>query len=89
MFMYTVRDSKSEAYLPPFLAENAAVAIRLLVDAAEGPNSIMGKHPEDFQVFQIGEFDQQSGEVKGIIHTSIGKIIDFMGQNETRELSQS
>lgn len=81
MKMYTLRDSKVETYLPPFLAENNITAKRLLIDSANQDNIIF-KHPEDFQLFQIGEFNKDNGEIKPIPHVSIGLVIDIIPKNE-------
>lgn len=80
MKMYSVRDSKTEAYLSPFLAENVVTAQRMLIDSMQGNNSMLANHPEDFQLFQIGEFDEQTGEVTPEAHSSHGKIIDLKGE---------
>lgn len=79
MKIYTVRDSKVEAYLPPFYAANDAVATRMIKDTADDPNSLFHKHPIDFTVVYIGEFYEQSGEIIPADHKIIGKIIDIMG----------
>lgn len=84
MFIFTVRDSKVEAYLPPFLSTNAGTAIRLLVDAARDQGSMLNMHPEDFQLFAVGKFNESTGQVSSIDHISYGKLIDFM-EERTRE----
>lgn len=79
MKIYTVRDSKVEAYLPPFYAANDAVAIRMITDTANDPNTLFNKHPIDFTVIYIGEFEESTGELFPADHKIIGKIIDIMG----------
>jgi len=82
MKMYTVLDSKVQAYLPPFLAANDLTAQRMLLDGARDPGSLLGMHPEDFLLFMIGEFDEQSGEIHPETHHLLGKITDFMEKPE-------
>lgn len=78
MMVFTIRDSKVEAYLPPFLAANVPTAQRLLQDAVRGGDSMLQMHPEDYQLFHVGMFDEQTGELSSVKHTAHGKIVDFI-----------
>lgn len=60
--VFTVYDSKAEIYLNPFLMKNKAEALRAFIDIANDPTTQIGKHPEDFTLFEIGEFDYDRGE---------------------------
>lgn len=77
MNIYTVRDSKLEAYLAPFFAVNDALAIRMMEDTAADPQTSFSKHPEDFQIFFIGVYDEKAGEIIPASHKSLGKVIDI------------
>lgn len=79
MNMYTVRDSKAAAYLPPFFAVNSATAIRMMQDTANDPSTLFHKHPEDFQIFFIATFNERTGEIIPNTHESLGKVIDLLG----------
>lgn len=79
MNVYTVRDSKVEAYLPPFFAQNHSTAIRMMQDTANDPATLFHKHPEDFQIFFIAKYDEKTGEINSEIHESLGKVIDILG----------
>ncbi len=83
--MYTVRDRKALGYLPPFLAANGITAKRLLIDSARDNGTLLGMHPDDFELYEIGEFDEQSGEVNPDSHEFLGKLSDIMEEaNEAR-----
>ena len=62
--VFAVRDSKIEGFLPPFTAVNPAVASRLLEDSLRGDNP-MSRHPEDYSLYRIGLFDDESGLIEG------------------------
>lgn len=64
--LYVLYDSKSETYTAPTLNPARGQALRSFGDAvnAVGQGSIISDHPEDFTLFEIGEFDIQTGEVK-------------------------
>lgn len=76
--IFVIRDSKVESYLDPFYAVNKTVAIRMVQDAANDENSLLNKHPGDFEVFQVGKFYDTTGKVESTHHVSLGKVIDII-----------
>jgi len=58
--MFTVYDSKAEAYLPPFFMRSTGEAIRSWTQAINDQNSTFSKHPADFTLFMVGEFDDNA-----------------------------
>ena len=62
--MYTVFDSAAGAYLPPFYQPSRGAAVRVFRDTANDENSMIGKHPGDYTLFEIGEYDDQTGRVE-------------------------
>lgn len=60
-----VYDSKSECYGNPFYARATGEAIRSFADEVnrEDGQSAVSAHPEDFTLFEIGEYDAELGEV--------------------------
>lgn len=61
MELYSLKDIKASTFGNPLIFVNRAVAIRSLAEAAQQPDSMLCKHPYDFQLFYIGEFDATSG----------------------------
>ena len=59
--VFSVYDTKAEAYVSPFFFPAVGLAIRGFVDEANNPNSQINKHPTDFALFELGEFDDSSG----------------------------
>lgn len=60
--VYSVRDSKGEAYLPPFLQKTHGEAERSFKDLANNKDTFIAKYPEDYDLYWLGEFDDQSGK---------------------------
>ena len=58
--MFTIFDSKAEVYNKPFYFINETVAIRAAYDLIQAGDSEIAKHPEDFTMFHMGEFDDTS-----------------------------
>jgi uncharacterized protein len=60
--IFTVYDSKTEAYLPPFYAQSKGAALRSFMDAVGDPQHEFAKHAEDYTLFYLGTFDDQSAQ---------------------------
>mgnify|MGYP000615718505 CR=1 FL=1 len=59
--VYTIYDSKAELYCTPFYHRSKGGCLRMFQDMANDRNSQIGQHPEDFTLFEVGEFDDQTG----------------------------
>lgn len=59
--MFGVYDLKACAYLQPFFSINAGSAIRAFSDAANDGKSPIAVHPSDYQLFELGSFDDATG----------------------------
>lgn len=57
-----VRDVKLDAFNRPFCAPTVGAAIRAFGDECLRDGTDMFKHPEDFELYQLGFFDETSGE---------------------------
>ena len=75
--VFTVYDSKVEAYFSPFFCKTRGEAIRSFTDAISDPQHQFAKHLEDYTLFHIGSYDDAKGELKPEIHSSMGKAIEF------------
>lgn len=63
--IYGVFDIKAEAYLPPMFLPTDGLAERHFSDLISNTDSIVGKHPADFDLHILGTFDDQNGELHG------------------------
>lgn len=65
--IYSVRDSKAQAFHKPFLLQNDAVMKRAMKNLATDPESDLCKNSEDYDVYLIGEFDERDGTINAIV----------------------
>lgn len=66
MKIYSVFDAKLATFGRPWFQMRDAAALREFSDAVNdtsNPNNQWHSHPEDFSLFRIGEYDDQSGEI--------------------------
>lgn len=59
--VYTIRDSKSEMFHPPFLQKAKGEAERTFTQLANDPETSIGRFPEDYDLYYLGQFDDNSG----------------------------
>jgi len=59
-----IRDIKSESYSPPVFPRTKGEAIRIFADEVNNHgNSQIAAHPADYQLFNLGTFDEQTAKV--------------------------
>lgn len=84
--MFTVYDSKAEVYDKPFCLLTKGECVRGFMDALNAPNSTLSKYPADFNLFEIGWYDQKTGTVE--MHKSkinLGNGLEFKSrENDQR-----
>lgn len=61
--VYTIRDTKGEVYNTPFFNLTHGEAERNFRGLVNDEKSTVNKYPEDFDLYYIGEFDNQSGKL--------------------------
>lgn len=61
--LFSLFDTKAEAFGVPFFMPQRGMAIRALVDLSKDPQSLVYKHPNDFILYELGEFDDLVGEI--------------------------
>lgn len=60
--LFSVRDLKAGTYGQPFALANRQVAMRTFSTWVLNPESFFSKFPHDFELFEVGSFDQLTGE---------------------------
>lgn len=77
--LFCIRDSQAEAFMRPFCALTDGAAIRTFSDMVNADNkeSLITAHPEDFTLFSLGSFDEQSGAMNVHEPRSLGNGSTF------------
>ena len=60
----SIHDAKAEAWLSPMFFQSNGQAIRSFADAVNNSESGLGKHPEDYTLLELGEFNQRTGALE-------------------------
>lgn len=61
-----IHDVKAEAWMTPMFFQSNGQAVRSFGDAVRDSSSDFGKHPEDYHLYIVGEFNPQTGELVGM-----------------------
>lgn len=63
--IFSTYDRTAEMYSSPFVAPNSGVAIRGFSDAIMNSQqkSDLTQHPDDFDLYELGEFDASTGTI--------------------------
>lgn len=89
--LYSVYDSVAETWGKPFPMKNKGEAIRGFQQACNDSQTQLYLHPEDYTLFEIGEWDEDNGQI--LMHDakiSCGVAIEYINRTQdTRETSLS
>lgn len=61
MVLFSVYDSKAEAFARPFVAATKGVAVRQWIEACNTPEHEFCKFSTDYALFELATFDEQTG----------------------------
>ena len=82
--LFSVYDTKSKLYSHPAFFKTHGEAMRAFMEACKNKESTLGKYPEDFVFFMLGEFDEETGLISQHLEKddfelfkSVARGIDF------------
>lgn len=64
MIIFSVHDSASDSYLPPFCQENLRDAIDGFATVTNDESTKYSKFPADFNLVSLGQFDVRTGIIE-------------------------
>jgi len=77
--VFSIYDSNAEVFLPPFYFQNKGEAIRVFSDTVQDSSTQLCKHPEDFTLFMLGDFDNSNAKYTSLqTPVSLGLALDFV-----------
>lgn len=63
---FSIRDSKGEVFNPPFYKHTHGEAERDFTSLVRDEKSMVSKYPEDFDLYHVGTYDDQTGVFKSL-----------------------
>lgn len=84
--IFAVYDSKSENFSKPIYVQKEGQMVRSFMDIANDKNHPIGQHPEDYFLYQIATWNEDSGEYQNLSpHKSLGKALDYVNNTHVPE----
>lgn len=77
----SVRDRQADAYNRPIFVPTTGLAIRSFSDEINrvSPDNPMNTHPEDYELFLLGEFDDESAIFENLAHPQLlARAVDVL-----------
>lgn len=62
MIMVAIKDRALDAFMRPFFAQTKGQAIRMFNDEVNNNQSPMFAHPDDYDLYYLGMWDDTTGE---------------------------
>lgn len=78
--MFAVFDSKAESYMAPFYFHSLGQAVRAFSDTASDPKSALARHPGDYTLFCIADYDDVTGIIHNLSHVNLGNAIEHQSK---------
>ena len=87
LLVFSVYDSKAEAYGRPFFLTSDGLAMRAFMEAVQSQEHDFAKWPADYTLFRIGSYDEHSGKLAGLdAFVSLGTGVEYKGDVGQLEL---
>lgn len=69
-----VRDLAVETFARPFTVHHPRQAVRSFTDEVNNPESEIHKHTEDYELFSLGTFNDETGEIQSHVERIVRAI---------------
>jgi len=80
--LYAVLDRASGVYDGPVPCTTDGVALRNFTNMAKNPDSTIGKNPEYFSIWRVGEWNDADGEITPEVKECLAHAVDIIGEKE-------
>ena len=78
LFLFCVFDSASGVYDRPWAARSEGEALRSFQDISCDADHPIGKHPEHFNLYRVGTYDDNTGSIVPEVPVCVGKAADLV-----------
>lgn len=74
--IYAIKDIKAKKFCAPYYAPNDELSKRMLHNTVntEAEDNFLNKYTEDYQLFRLGEFEEETGEIKSDVEFLVNAI---------------
>ncbi len=80
--LYAVFDMASGTYEKPFFSTTDDLVRREFENVATAKDTPIGKHPKDYSLWRLGNFDDNTGTVKDEANECLCTALEIMSQSQ-------
>jgi len=84
--IFSTHDKKAQGYGLPFASQNRHTAMRMLSSQLKG-DSVMANYANDFTLYEIGEYNVETGELVGHEQHHVCEIADLIEEPHGKDES--
>lgn len=78
LMAFSLLDTKTGHFSPPFFMGGRGQAIRAVMELGADMSTTVGRHPGDFSLVQLGQFDDQTGVLTPCHPDVLGVVSSFL-----------
>lgn len=79
--VFVICDVKAGMFYPPSVSNTRYEAVRTFTDVVNDRSLPFVKHPEDYRLFYIGDYDNVSGQIDGCTPEFVASASDLVPTN--------
>lgn len=87
--IYTIYDSKAKTFERPLMALNHGLILRTFIDVANDKQHPIGQHPEDYTLYHIEVYDDETGTYENVKHENLGTADQHQTTGAKNEISNA
>lgn len=87
LFFYSIFDSATAAYMRPFVMQSDGQAVRAFHDEAVRAETDINRHPQDYSLFRLGDFDDSSGSLVSSGPTCLARAHELVARERAGEIT--
>lgn len=76
--LYSIRDQATNAFMAPFAAHTNGHATRMFSDLANERDHAINKHPNDYELYNVGSIDDHTGKLEPSEPMQIARAADLI-----------
>lgn len=74
----SVYDRKAFVFMTPFISLTIGEAVRIFEDAVKDDKTMLNKHPADYSLYHLADFDDVSGTYIPLERHVIAEAVEFL-----------
>lgn len=82
--VFSIRDNRTSAYLPPFYMHSRGEAERALAETMEDHRHPFAKYTADYTLFELGTFDEIEGQFTNSVAPILVKSLATINYEHTK-----